>query len=211
VLFRSAWSRQPGCDEVCMAWSWMQRSRTTVDFFRFERDTSLATVDPRLVFELERAAADRSPRGDYVRVMPSPPDLLTNVRTRQGGPDDVDPTGRARERFAKERLIRRTIEDREDQLAETVTPQRVPGLGAQWRGEWQTVSSPTGAAAARLLLAVDADGRGTRLQEATRLDLAVGSQLEVAVDGRVLVAVDWRTREPEEVGRQLREVLAHAD
>ncbi len=40
-----AWSRRPGCDEVCMAWSWIEQDRSTIDFFRFESDAHRADAE----------------------------------------------------------------------------------------------------------------------------------------------------------------------
>lgn len=191
-----AWSRQPGCDPVCMAWSWMQSDETMIDFFRFAIDTSAPPVDAALMWRLMQAADS----GTVPRRTPGDTEMPW---TAEQDPDRVG------ERSAKQRLIRRTIEDRESQLLESAPLQPVPGMREGWFGEWQSVPNVDDDEGARILLAVtrDAPEPAMSSSEPQRLKWSKESQLEVSAAGQVVVAIDWQARSEVEAGSEIERML----
>lgn len=201
-----SWSRRPGCDPVSMAWTWMQENRTTIDYFRFTKDTSAPATDLAVVHRLEQRLQNTEPAPVSRTEAPFPP---SSGRAAEDHLEDEDlyfaaasTPGRAREQTAKQRIISRTVEDREAQLLETAPRQSVPGMGPRWRGQWRNVPTMDGAPRPRLLVAVSPDREVgiTNTAEGNRLYRSRDLGLEVSAAGRVLVALDWRNRPEIEAG-----------
>lgn len=201
-----SWSRRPGCDPVSMAWTWMQENRTTIDFFRFTEDTSAPATDLAVVHRLEQRLRTTEPAPASRTDAPSPPSSGWAAKDHLEDEDlyfaAASTPGRAREQTAKQRIISRTVEDREAQLLETAPRQTVPGMGPRWRGQWRNVPTMDGVPGPRLLVAVrpDREVGTTNTADGIRLHRSRELGLEVSAAGRVLVALDWRNRPEIEAG-----------
>lgn len=137
------WSRQPGCDPVCMAWSWMQQSSTVIDFFRFEPNLLNEPMKRTSVRELESALLDldrATQLGNEVTDMPVDSTKFPYVGDEYPRRDRDAGWFRYRELSAKRELIRSTIEDREMQLIESVPDVPAIELDRPWYGEWHPAS-----------------------------------------------------------------------
>ncbi|MFI9530975.1 hypothetical protein [Micromonospora rosaria] len=198
------WSRRPGCDPVAMAWSWMQESRTTIDFFRFGEDAAAPSADPAVVHRLEQTFRDTDP---------TPDEFTEKYMNAAVHGIWTSTTGKAREQTAKQRIIDRTMEDREDQLLETAPRQSVSGMSSRWRGRWRDAPTIAGVPGPRLLLAVspEREGRATNTADGSRLYRSREIGLEVSAAGRVLVALDWRKRSEIEAGKAVERELEATD
>jgi hypothetical protein len=171
------WSRQPGCDPVCMAWSWMQRWHTVIDFFRFRQDVTTEPIGEIELQELE-SAAGITHEDDPIEVASPIPGYKS---------------GRDREFRAKERIIEKLIEDREDQLAETAPESPIIELNHRWFGEWFDVPTFDGTPSPKLLIASSKGKREPSVLSSAPdlLDASKDEAVEVALDGRTMFAIDW--------------------
>jgi len=193
-----AWSRQPGCDPVAMAWTWVQPTGTTVDLF----EVPVARVPPSMRVVAELLHARR------VANLAWPPST--------GERDDVVGSETATDRvvdMAKSLLLESGMEEREDALFESAPHEVVRGAERRWLGTWRQVRRPDGEVVAHMLLAVT--GADERVPRRRPRDVPPERDLratgvEVALAGRLLVAVDWRG-DPEaaadEIGRADRDAV----
>jgi hypothetical protein len=175
------WSRRPGCDPVCMAWSWMQNHHTTIDFFTFIQDTATEPMEEAAVDVLERLASDG---GSSLPRSPLPSER-----------SDANP-GRERERQVKREFIRKTISDREDQLLESAPSAPLIELNKAWYGEWEEVPTYDGSIPPRLLLASSRSDPDPPIDSSSPdlIEVSKDEGLEAYVEGRTMVAIDWQPR-----------------
>ncbi|SDS31529.1 hypothetical protein SAMN04489717_2300 [Actinopolymorpha singaporensis] len=187
-----AWSRSQRTDQLCMAWTWIQPTSTTVDLFSFPAPGPVPSSTRRMA-ELRRALSAHAEE---------------TLEAPQSAPGSE--VVRAGEGALRTALLERLTTEVERQYLETA-PGPVPGLGEPWHGEWVDVPSPYGdTLAARMLFAVSSAGSRTWRSEEARQRLSRASAedaLDIDAGGRTLVAIDWQPRNPQEAGERLREVL----
>lgn len=171
------WSRRPGCDPVCMAWSWIEQHQTEIDFFKFAEDTADEPMGESAVQRLE----------DLTHAAPQ-------FAIRQPGPGSPR---RERERRVKREIIKNTVEDHERQLAESAPSSVAIELDKPWYGEWIEVPVFDETQPPRLLLAASRTEQPDGAVSSSApdiIDVSRDEELEVFLNSRTLVAIDWTSR-----------------
>ncbi|MGW5360252.1 hypothetical protein [Actinopolymorpha pittospori] len=187
------WSRSQRTDQVCMGWTWVQPTGTTVDFFSFPSPAP-GPLSGRTLTQV-KAALSAHPAGPGDA--PPPPSNGDAPSNEETNPRAV--------------LLDRVTSEIERQYLQTA-PGPVPGLELPWRGEWVDIPSPYGdALTARMLFAVNGAERRTWHTLAARQRWAQTAQeraLDIDADGRTLVAIDWEPRSPQLAGEEVRAALS---
>ncbi|MBB2940630.1 hypothetical protein FB565_000334 [Actinoplanes lutulentus] len=188
-----AWSRQPGCDPVCMAWSWIEQQQTEIDFFKFAEDTADEPMGESAVEQLE----------DLTHMAPP-------LARRPPGP--ASPR-RERERRVKREIIKNTVEDHERQLAETAPDTIAIELERPWYGEWLDVPVFDETKPSRMLLAAsrtEESNESISSSEPDFLDVSRSEQVEVYLNSRTMVAIDWTSRSDRSSKKVVERILHRA-